>query len=115
MNVFNLFSESYQRNAWEEMSLHDYLLACKDDPSMYASAAERMIAAIGEPEIVDTSKDPVLGRIFFNRTIKRYPAFDDFFGMEDTIERIVGYFQYAAQGGSNLDEAETPQVAAPSS
>ena len=27
-----------------------------------------------------------------------YPAFAGFFGMEDTIERIVGYFRHAAQG-----------------
>src|SRR5690606_1102409 len=39
-----------------------------------------------------------LGRIFSNRTIKTYPAFADFYGMEETIERIVGYFRYAAQG-----------------
>jgi serine protein kinase len=65
---------------------------------MYASAAERMITAIGEPEIIDTSADQRLGRIFFNRTIKRYPAFSEFYGMEETIERIVGFFRYAAQG-----------------
>jgi len=98
MNVFSMFSEQYNRTQFEELSLQDYLLACRDDPLMYATAAERMIAAIGEPELVDTSSDPQLGRIFLNRTIKRYPAFKDFYGMEDTIERIVGYFQYAAQG-----------------
>src|SRR5947208_2475134 len=49
--------------------------------------------------MVDTAQDPRLGRIFMNRTIKVYPAFaDDFFGMEDTIERIVGFFRHAAQG-----------------
>jgi DNA replication protein DnaC len=26
------------------------------------------------------------------------PAFKDFYGMEDTIERIVGFFRHAAQG-----------------
>jgi len=57
-----------------------------------------MVAAIGEPEYLDTSKDPRLSRIFFNRTIKNYPAFEGFYGMEDTIERIVGYFVHAAQG-----------------
>ncbi|MHA1566750.1 MAG: PrkA family serine protein kinase, partial [Alphaproteobacteria bacterium] len=98
MDVFDLFADAYGREAQEEMSLHDYLLACRDDPGMYHTAAERMIAAIGEPELVDTSTDPRLGRIFLNRTIKRYPAFADFFGMEDTVERIVGYFRYAAQG-----------------
>nr|WP_292080999.1 PrkA family serine protein kinase [Mesorhizobium sp.] len=48
--------------------------------------------------MVDTSKDERLGRIFSNRTIKIYPSFSDFYGMEDTIERIAGYFRYASQG-----------------
>jgi serine protein kinase len=97
-DVFELFSEIYDRDKHEDMSLQDYLLACRDDPMMYATAAERMIAAIGEPELVDSSTDSRLGRIFLNRTIKNYPAFKDFYGMEDTIQRIVGYFRYAAQG-----------------
>ncbi|MEM8988075.1 MAG: PrkA family serine protein kinase [Pseudomonadota bacterium] len=97
-DVFDLFSQGYERTKQETMSLRDYLLAARDDPMMYASPAERMIAAIGEPEMVDTSKDPRLSRIFFNRTIKQYPAFKGFYGMEDTIERIVGYFKHAAQG-----------------
>ena len=98
MNIVTLYSESYSRNRLEEMTVQDYLQACHDDPSFYASAAERMVKAIGEPQIIDTSKDPRLGRIFQNRTIKRYESFSDFFGMEETIERIVGYFRYAAQG-----------------
>jgi serine protein kinase len=98
MDVLELFSENYSREQHEEMTLRDYLAACRDDPKLYASAAERMITAIGEPELIDTSNDPRLGRIFLNRTIKRYPSFLGFYGMEDTIERIVGYFQYAAQG-----------------
>src|SRR5919108_1343009 len=57
-----------------------------------------MMAAIGEPELVDTSKDQRLGRIFLNRTIKVYPTFKDFYGLEETIERIVGFFRHAAQG-----------------
>ena len=70
----------------------------KKDPLIYATAAERILAAIGEAEVVDTAKDPRLGRIFMNRTIKVYPAFNDFYGMEETIERIVGFFRHAAQG-----------------
>ena len=57
-----------------------------------------MLAAIGEPEMVDTAKDARLGRIFMNRTIRVYPAFSEFFGMEETIERIVGFLRHAAQG-----------------
>ena len=33
-----------------------------------------------------------------NRTIRVYPAFAEFYGMEETIERIVGFFRHAAQG-----------------
>jgi serine protein kinase len=96
--VAELFAEHYGQNREQEMSLQDYLLACRDDPSMYANVAERMLKAIGDEELVDTSRDSRLGPIFQNRTIKRYSAFKDFFGMEDTVERIVGYFRHAAQG-----------------
>jgi serine protein kinase len=65
---------------------------------MYATATERFIAAIGEPTIIDTARDIRLGRIFQNRSIKTYPVFADFYGMEETIERIVGFFRHAAQG-----------------
>lgn len=97
-DVFNLFAEIYGSQTTEEMSLQQYLLACREQPSMYATAAERMVDAIGQPTLVDTSADARLGRIFANRTIKIYPSFAEFYGMEDTIERIVGYFRYAAQG-----------------
>jgi len=96
--LFDIYAQSYDRHKQSELSLKEYLEACKTDPSMYSGAAERMIEAVGEPEIVDTSKDSRLGRIFLNRTMKVYPAFKDFYGLEETIERIVGFFRHAAQG-----------------
>jgi serine protein kinase len=54
--------------------------------------------AIGEPEMVDTSQDPALSRIFSNRVMARYPAFKEFYGMEESIEQIVAYLKHAAQG-----------------
>ena len=98
LDVFDIFTRDYARERFETMSLRDWLLAARDDKMLYATPAERMVAAIGEPELVDTAQDTRLGRLFFNRTIKLYKAFDGFFGMEDTIERIVGYFKHAAQG-----------------
>jgi serine protein kinase len=97
-DVFDLFSEIYTNAAQEEISIQQYLLACREDKSMYASAPERMVEAIGAPTLIDTSMDERLGRIFSNRTIKVYPTFAEFYGMEDTIERIAGYFRYASQG-----------------
>src|SRR5580704_8743425 len=89
---------AYARERREAMSLTEFLDGCRDDPGMTASAAERMIAAIGDPVVVDTSMDSRLGRIFLNRTIKLYPSLSGFFGMEDTIQRVVSFFQHAAQG-----------------
>jgi serine protein kinase len=97
-DLLSRYSSSYESRREHEMSVADYLEACKTDPSLYASAAERLLAAIGEPHIINTAADPRLGRIFMNRTIRVYPAFREFFGMEETVERIVSYFRHAAQG-----------------
>ncbi len=92
------FTRSYDARKATEMSLADYLKGCRGDPMMYASATERILAAIGEPKMMDTAKEARFGRIFMNRTIRIYPAFADFYGMEETIERIVSFFRHAAQG-----------------
>jgi len=82
----------------DEMSIQDYLELCKKDPKAYASPAERMLEAIGDPQFVDTKTDDRLNRIFFGKTIKMYPAFSEFYGMEETIDQIVSFFKHAAQG-----------------
>ena len=92
------YSSGYESRRDHEMSIGEFLEACRTDPGMYASAAERLLAAIGEPMVINTAKDPRLGRIFMNRTIRTYPAFAEFYGMEDTVERIVSYLRHAAQG-----------------
>ncbi|HEY8024094.1 MAG TPA: PrkA family serine protein kinase, partial [Burkholderiaceae bacterium] len=98
MNIFDNYAARYDRTKEEEFSLQEYLELCKRDPLTYASAAERMLAAIGEPEVVDTRNDPRLSRIFANKVIKIYPAFREFYGTEEVIEQVVSYFRHAAQG-----------------
>src|SRR6201993_4259342 len=97
-SLFNAFARSFEARSETDMSMAEYLESCRGDPMRYANAAERLLAAIGEPQMIDTAKDPRLGRIFFNRTMRTYPAFSGFHGMEETIERIVGFFKHAAQG-----------------
>src|SRR5919112_113548 len=97
-DLFTRFAKTYDSRRETEMSLVEYLEGCRRDPMMYANAAERILAAIGEAEMVNTAKDGRLGRIFMNRTIRVYPAFSEFYGMEETIERIVSFFRHAAQG-----------------
>ena len=97
-SLFDAFTRNYESRRETDMSIADYLALCKKDPMAYANATERLLSAIGEPEIIDTAKDSRLGRVFMNRTIRTYPAFEGFFGMEETIERIVSFFRHAAQG-----------------
>ena len=98
MGIFDNYQARYEGSREEELTLHEYLDICKADPMAYATAAERILMAIGEPELVDTSKDIRLTRIFANKVIKVYPAFREFYGMEETIEQIVAFFRHAAQG-----------------
>ena len=98
MDIFNNYQQRYQSTQQEELTIQEYLELCRTDPVVFANSAERMLMAIGEPVTEDTSRDPRMSRIFSNKLIKRYPAFEEFHGMEDAIEQIVSYFKHAAQG-----------------
>ena len=99
MGIFDHYQRRYEAAREEEYTLQEFLEMCRTDRSCYASASERLLLAIGEPEMIDTALEPRLSRIFSNRIIPRYPAFkDDFYGMEDAIEQIVAYLRHAAQG-----------------
>ncbi len=98
MSIMQHFKDRYESTQEEEYTLEEYLEICKKDPAAYATAAERLLLAIGEPEHVDTSRDSRLSRIFSNKVIKRYPEFSEFYGMEEAVENIVSFFRHAAQG-----------------
>ncbi|MBX9607312.1 MAG: PrkA family serine protein kinase [Gammaproteobacteria bacterium] len=98
MSIFDHYLHRYAATVQEELTLLEYLELCRRDPSIYATPAERMLRAIGEPELIDTRQDPRLSRIFSNKVLRIYPAFREFYGMEETVERIVAFFRHAAQG-----------------
>ena len=98
MKIFDNYAARYERTREEEYSLQEYLEICKRDKLAFASAAERLLAAIGDPEMVDTRHDSRRSRIFANKIIKIYPAFREFYGMEEVVEQVVSYFRHAAQG-----------------
>ena len=97
-NSLGWFKELYDQHVEEVLDLRDYLEASRKDSSMYASPHDRLLKAIGEPVLLDTSKDARLSRIFSNRVIRTYPAFHDFYGMEEAIENVVSFIRHAAQG-----------------
>ncbi len=81
-----------------ELTLEEYLNLAKKDATVYDSPAQRMLRAIGGPEVILTEKDPKLSRIFLNKPIKNYHPFVEFFGLEEVFEKIVDYLKHAAQG-----------------
>jgi len=97
MNLLNIIKKEFT-SVSDDITLEDYLKLCKKDKKTYSNAFERMLEAIGEPKTIDTKLDERLSRIYSNKLIKQYPAFEEFYGMEDTIEQIVSYFKHAAQG-----------------
>lgn len=101
--VFDRFKSRFEDKKPVILTIPEFLDKCKEDKMAYASAFERMLHAIGEPILLDTSSEDRASRIFSNRKIKVYPAFADFYGMEDVIEGIVSFFKHGAQG---LEEAK---------
>jgi len=97
MSLLNKIKNEFKVDK-KETTIQSYLKKCSSDPSMYASAPERILKAIGDPKIIDTKDDPRLSRIYQNKKIKVYPSFKDFYGMEQTIENIVSFFKHSAQG-----------------
>ena len=98
MGIFEHYQQRYEEHKEEEYSIQEFLDICKKDRFAYVNAAERLLHAIGDPQKIDTSQDPALSRIFSNRVISQYPAFCEFYGMEEAIEQIVSYLKHAAQG-----------------
>lgn len=103
MNLFDSLAE-ISKKRYDDMfdnnimTLEEYLDVCSKDSFAYASPAERLLKSIGDPVVIDTADDQRLGRIFSNRKIKIYPAFSDFYGMEETVENLVSFLRHYDQG-----------------
>ena len=99
MDVISNFAARFERTREEELSLEEYLAECKRNPLAYATAAERMLKAIGEPEMVDTRNDPRLSRIFANKVIKHLSRLRaSSTAWKTRSSRSSRYFRHAAQG-----------------
>lgn len=98
-NLSRAFKERYDARREEHISFDEYLDRCKADPATYETPHGRLCRAIGKPKIIETAKDERLGRIFENRVIRLYPAFSDFYGVENGIEELMTVLELASQGG----------------
>ena len=51
-DLFDTYARSFEARRETVMTLGEYLKGCKTDPLMYASPHERLLAAIGEPQLL---------------------------------------------------------------
>lgn len=80
----------------------DYLEQVKENPGIVQLAHQRLYHLITDPGVssVKTEENPRLRRIHGNQVLKKYKFFeDDFFGIDQTITKIVRYFHAAAMHG----------------
>ena len=80
----------------------DYLEKVKENPGVVQLAHQRLYRLITDPGVqsVKTEENPRLRRIHGNVVLKKYKFFeDDFFGIDQTIIKIVRYFHAAAMHG----------------
>lgn len=72
---------------------------CKTDPSAYENFADRLVKAIGEPEIVDTKNADLQTRLVYGgKKIARYAAFKDLYDAENVITQLVTFLKNGARG-----------------
>jgi len=73
MNMIEAYQTRYSAVAGRRNSDYAIPVAMPKRSRTYATAAERMLAAIGEPEVFDTRNDPRLSRHLRNRVIDAIP------------------------------------------
>ena len=74
MNIFDHYRQRYEAAKDEEFTLQEFLTICRQDRGAYANAAERLLMAIGEPNMVDTAQNhgfPVSFRIGWSPDTRR--------------------------------------------
>ena len=96
-SLFNAFARSFEARRETDMPIAEYLEACQGDRAVRQCCRAPIRPPSASLQMIDTAKDPRLGRIF-EPDDTRLSAFSGFYGMEETIERIVSFFRHAAQG-----------------
>ena len=76
----------------------DYIELVKKNPDLSILSHQRIYNLITERgvEVIKTDEHPRLRKIYGNDTIKKYKFFEDFYGIDKTIMKIVRYFHSAA-------------------
>lgn len=79
----------------------DYAALVKKNPELTILSHQRLFNLISEVgmEVVKTDEHPRLRRLYGNDIIKKYKFFEDFYGIDKTVMKIVRYFHSASMAG----------------
>ena len=79
----------------------DYVEIVRKNPEVAMLAHQRIYNLISKAgvEVMKTDEHPRLRRIYGNDTIRKYKFFENFYGIDKTIMKIVRYFHSAAMAG----------------
>ncbi|MDB5491492.1 MAG: hypothetical protein JWO78_1341 [Micavibrio sp.] len=106
LSVLQRMKQKNQEQKPEVMSVERWLDLCSktsDGKTLpaYADFADRLLNAIGEPQIVDTrvSEDPRERHVYGAQKIARYKPFSQFYDAEAIVTKTV---EYLKNGGSGM-------------
>lgn len=88
----------------------EYLEKVKENPEIVQLAHQRLYQLITGPgvEVIKTEENPRFRRIYGNDILKKYKFFDEFYGIDRTIMKIVRFFHAASMRGGRIPSSFIP-------
>ena len=89
-----------EKYSWEG-TLLEYLEILKKNPEIANLSHKRMYDSLisAGVEEINLDDDPKLRRLFKGKRLKKFQFFDEFYGMDKTLNQIIRYFHSAALRG----------------
>ncbi len=98
-SILGKIKQKANDKAPKEMSVSEWLELCREDKMAYANFADRLTAAIGEPDVIDTKLSDTQERIIFGgKKVLRYTPFSKLYDQENAISKVVTYIKNGGQG-----------------
>lgn len=100
-NLFSQYKETHSTTT-QKIDFLEFLEKVKSNPELAQLAHKRVYNIITKQgySVLDTEQDIRLKRVFGNKKVKSYNFFSEqFFGIEDTLQKIIRYFHSASLKG----------------
>ena len=98
--IIQLDRDNHKKSSWKGTML-EYLEIVKENPTIPALAHKKLYEMLIKSGVheVDIEEDPRLKRIYKGEKLRKFAFFDEFYGMDKTLNQIVRYFHSASLKG----------------